>query len=115
MSREIHVPFCEGLGVRFPRATRLIIFVRSPRAGSRVMASVKRFIEHKLRLVINEDKNSVNAPFNLTFLGFCLRKDAKGKVSILISPRTAARLSVRLRELTPRNWGAVRLTRVCNA
>ena len=93
-------------GLRFVRyADDFSVFVRSPRAGHRVMASVKRFIERKLRLVINEEKSSVSDPFDLTFLGFRLRKTAKGKVSILISPRTATRMSVRLRELTPRNWG----------
>ena len=55
MSREVPVRFREGLGVKFPRATRLSVFVRSSRSGHRVMASVKRFIEHPLRLVINED------------------------------------------------------------
>ena len=29
MSREVHVRFCEGLGVRFPRATRLVVLCRS--------------------------------------------------------------------------------------
>ena len=69
------------------------------------MASVERFIERKLRLVINEEKSSVSDPFDLTFLGFWLRKNAKGEVSILISQRTSDRMSVRIRELTPRNWG----------
>ena len=105
MSREVHVRFRESLGVRFPRATRLSVFVRSERSGHRVMASVKRFIERKLRLVINEEKSSVSAPFDLTFLGFWLGKDTKGEVSIRISQRTANRLQVRVRELTPRNWG----------
>ena len=93
-------------GLRFVRyADDFSVFVRSERSGHRVMASVKRFIERKLRLVINEEKSSVSAPFDLTFLGFWLGKDTKGEVSIRISQRTANRLQVRVRELTPRNWG----------
>lgn len=93
-------------GLKFVRyADDFSVFVRSKRAGDRVMASVQRFIEHKLRLVINEEKSSVSDPFDLTFLGFRLRKDSTGDVAILISERTAKRMSVRIRELTPRNWG----------
>ncbi|MDB4533206.1 reverse transcriptase domain-containing protein, partial [bacterium] len=93
-------------GLRFVRyADDFSIFVRSQRSGHRVMASVQRFTEHELRLVINEEKSSVSDPFDLTFLGFWLRKNAKGEVLILISQRTTNRLKVRLRELTPRNWG----------
>ena len=93
-------------GLRFVRyADDFSVFVRSERSGHRVMASVKRFVECRLRLVINEEKSSVSDPYDLTFLGFWLRKNARGEVSILISRRTATRLSVRIRELTPRNWG----------
>ena len=93
-------------GLRFVRyADDFSVFVRSQRSGHRVMASVQRFSEHELRLVINEEKSSVSDPFDLTFLGFWLRKNAKGEVLILISQRTTNRLKVRLRELTPRNWG----------
>ena len=93
-------------GLRFVRyADDFSVFVRSERSGHRVMASVKRFIESKLLLVINEEKSSVSDPFDLTFLGFWLRKSAKGEVSISISQRTTNRLNVRVRELTPRNWG----------
>ena len=93
-------------GLRFVRyADDFSVFVRSERAGHRVMTSVKRFIEHKLRLVINEEKSSLSNPFDLTFLGFWLGKDSQGEMSIRISRRTAERLKVRVRELTPRNWG----------
>lgn len=93
-------------GLKFVRyADDFSVFVRSKRAGKRVMASVQRFIERKLRLVINEEKSSVSDPFDLTFLGLWLRKDPKGEVAISISERTAKRMSVRIRELTPRNWG----------
>lgn len=83
-------------GLKFVRyADDFRVFVRTKRAGDRVMASVQQFIVQKLRLVINEEKSSVSAPFDLTFLGFRLRKDSKGIVMILISDRTARRMSVR--------------------
>lgn len=69
------------------------------------MASVQRFIEHESCFVINDEKHFVSDPFDLTFLGFWLRKTAKGEVLISISQRTTNRLEVRRRELTPRNWG----------
>lgn len=94
-------------GLRFVRyADDFSIFVRSERAATRVMASVTGFIERKLRLVVNQDKSSVNGPYELTFLGFCLGKSADTKeVTIAISARTSDRISRKIRELTPRNWG----------
>ena len=44
MSGDAHVRFRERLGVKFPRATRRNIYVRSHRAGERVMASITRFL-----------------------------------------------------------------------
>ena len=70
MSREIHVRFREGVGVRFPRATRRNIYVRSERAGQRVMEGVKRFLTRKLRLKVNESKSAVARPKDRKFLGF---------------------------------------------
>ena len=54
MSREIHVRFREGVGAKLPRATRRNIYVKSERAGQRVMEGVKRFLTRKLRLKVNE-------------------------------------------------------------
>ena len=62
MSREVHVRFCEGLGVRFPRATRLVIFVRSARSAERVFASVQRYLNETLKLVINQQKSYAGLP-----------------------------------------------------
>lgn len=93
-------------GLRFVRyADDFSVFVRSRRAGERVMASVRRFIERRLRLVVNEEKSSVSKPFDLTFLGFQLSRNPDGEATISISARTKKRLNVRIRELTPRSWG----------
>lgn len=93
-------------GLRFVRyADDFSIFVRSRRAGERVMASVRKFIEQRLRLVVNEDKSSVSEPYGLKFLGFQFGRDADGQVSIDLSSQTIQRINSKVRALTPRNWG----------
>ena len=50
-------------GLRFVRyADDCNIFVRSLRAGQRVMASIRRFLERRLRLLVNEEKSKVARP-----------------------------------------------------
>ena len=82
------------------------IFVRSERAGERVMGSVRRFIEGRLRLKVNEAKSSVARPDQLHFLGFTLKRNREGGVEIHLSERSEQRLNRRIRELTPRTWGS---------
>ena len=58
-------------GHRFCRyADDCNIYVRSRRAGERVMASVSRFLTQKLRLKVNEAKSAVARPEERKFLGF---------------------------------------------
>jgi len=58
-------------GLRFVRyADDANVFVRSERAGIRVMASLRRFLEQRLRLQINEEKSAVRKPEQVHFLGF---------------------------------------------
>jgi RNA-directed DNA polymerase len=93
-------------GLRFVRyADDFSVFVRSERAGRRVMDSIRKFIEGRLRLVVNEEKSSVSRPNDLTILGFHLGRTSAGKVTVSLSTRTEARLDTRIRELTPRTWG----------
>ncbi|TWU17460.1 group II intron reverse transcriptase/maturase [Bythopirellula polymerisocia] len=93
-------------GLRFVRyADDFSVFVKSERAGRRVMDSVSKFIDRRLRLLVNEDKSSVTGPNYLTFLGFQLGKNAEGQVMVAISRRTKERMDARIRELTPRVWG----------
>jgi RNA-directed DNA polymerase len=93
-------------GLRFVRyADDFSMFVRSERAGRRVMDSIRKFIEGRLRLVVNEEKSSVSRPNALTFLGFQLGLIPTGKVAVTPSTRTEERLDTRIRELTPRTWG----------
>ena len=63
-------------GHRFCRyADDCNIYVRSRRAGERVMASVSRFLTQKLRLKVNEAKSAVARPEERYFLGFCISND----------------------------------------
>ena len=103
MSGDVHVRFRERLGVRFPRATRRNIYVRSRRAGERVMASVCRFLRQKLRLTVNASKSAVARPDDRKFLGFRLTTGAAPQR--LISPEAVHRFQARVRELTNRTRG----------
>ena len=93
-------------GHRFVRyADDVAIFVRSERAGVRVMESLTRFIERRMRLKVNTEKSSVRNPDEGNLLGFRLVPRPDGTVEIDLSDRTLKRAHARIRELTPRNWG----------
>ena len=82
------------------------IFVRSERAGQRVMSSIRKFLLDRLRLLVNEEKSKIARPDEIHFLGFRLRKARGGtKVEVHISERTKERMDAKIRELTPRMWG----------
>ncbi len=94
-------------GHRFVRyADDCNVYVRSERAGRRVIASLTEFIEGRLRLKVNQSKSAVARPEERHFLGFRLRFDRQsGTVEVLLSERTMRNAMERIRELTPRNWG----------
>lgn len=82
------------------------IYVRSQRAGERVMASVRGFIEKKLRLKVNEAKSAVARPEERHFVGFRLRREPKtGEVEVELSERSKGRVNETIREKTRRNRG----------
>jgi RNA-directed DNA polymerase len=95
-------------GHRFVRyADDCNVYVKSRRAGERVMASLSRFIGQRLRLRVNEAKSAVAQISERQFLGFQLRREPmEGVVEVLPSKRSMERLGGRIRELTPRNWGS---------
>ncbi len=95
----------ERRGLRFVRyADDCNIYVRTRRAGTRVMASIRRFIERKLRLSLNDEKSAVARPVSRHFLGFALSRRRKG-VTIQLSKKSERRLWATIRSLTPRTWG----------
>jgi len=94
-------------GHRFVRyADDCNVYVRSRRSGERVMASLTRFIETRLRLKVNAAKSAVARPEERHFLGFRLQAgELPGESAVLLSERTRVRIGDRIRELTPRNFG----------
>jgi RNA-directed DNA polymerase len=94
-------------GHRFVRyADDCNIYVRSERAGHRVMASIRQFIERRLRLQVNEEKSAVARPEERHFVGFRMELMHHSKnVVVMLSQRSRERLRERIRDLTPRTWG----------
>jgi RNA-directed DNA polymerase len=90
----------ERRGHRFCRyADDCNIYVRSLAAGERVMASVTRFLESRLRLRVNRQKSAVAPVEERKFLGY--RLDAEGDLGI--APKSLQRAKDRLRQITKRN------------
>jgi len=91
-------------GHRFARyADDSNIYVRSRRAGERVMKSVTRFIHTKLKLKVNESKSAVAEPRERKFLGFSFTSHESPKRRI--APKAVQRFKERIRELTSRTRG----------
>ena len=94
----------EKRGHRFVRyADDCNIYVRSERAGLRVMESLSRFLEKKLKLKVSAAKSAVTRPFRTSFLGFSFTSGKNPKRRI--SPKAIDRLKKRVRELTRRTRG----------
>ena len=94
----------ERRGLRFVRyADDCNIYVRSERAGHRVMESIFRFIMTKLKLKVNQDKSAVARPWNRKFLGFTFTHHRQPRRRI--APKSLLRFKTRIRELTKRNRG----------
>jgi len=91
-------------GLRFARyADDCNIYVRSERAGQRVMASITRFITTKLKLKVNESKSAVARPWERKFLGMTFTSHREPKRRI--APKALVRFKERIRELTRRTRG----------
>jgi RNA-directed DNA polymerase len=79
------------------------IYVKTERAGQRVMESVTKFLETKLRLKVNRAKSAVSKPYARKFLGLRIVRGANAIVSI--APKSIDRLKKQVRRLTRRNRG----------
>jgi RNA-directed DNA polymerase len=94
----------ERRGHRFVRyADDSNIYVRSERAGQRVMESITRFITEELKLKVNEAKSAVARPQERKFLGFSF--SAGPEVKRVIAPKALGRFKRRIREITRRAKG----------
>jgi RNA-directed DNA polymerase len=79
------------------------IYVRSERAGQRVMESVTQFITQRLKLKVNEAKSAVARPQERKFLGFSFTVGPE--VKRVIAPTALDRFKQRVREITRRAKG----------
>ena len=94
----------ECRGHRFVRyADDCNIYVRSERAGHRVMESISRFITQKLKLKVNEAKSAVARPQERKFLGFSFT--AGPDIKRMIAPKSLERFKQRIRDITRRAKG----------
>jgi RNA-directed DNA polymerase len=71
------------------------VYVRSQRAGERVMTSLTRFLAERLKLKVNSDKSAVDRPWKRTFLGYTMT--AHKAPRLLIAGSSVARLRDKLR------------------
>ena len=94
----------ERRGHRYVRyADDCNIYVRSERAGQRVMKSITKFITQKLKLKVNESKSAVARPQERKFLGFTFTDGPEVKRAI--APKSLDRVKRRVREITRRAKG----------
>jgi RNA-directed DNA polymerase len=92
----------ERRGHRFCRyADDCNIYVRTKRAGERVMTSVTEFLEQKLHLRVNREKSAVDHVSERKFLGYRLLKEGK----LGIAPKSLERAKDKIRQITRRNRG----------
>jgi RNA-directed DNA polymerase len=94
----------EKRGHKFARyADDCNVYVRSRRAGQRVMETLRRFITKHLRLRINEQKSAVARPHERKFLGFTFTSEVRPRRRI--APKSVLRFKNRIREITSRTRG----------
>ena len=88
----------ESRGLEFCRfADDCNIFVKTPKAANRVMSSISKFIEKKLKLKVNQDKSQVARSEHVKFLGMTV---VKGHIAI--SVKSMKRAMTTVKALTPR-------------
>jgi len=92
----------EKRGHKFVRyADDCNIYVKSRRAGERVMASIRRFVEGRLKLKINLEKSAVDRPWKRKFLGFSFTSEKTPRIRL--ASETVKRFKDRIRNLTRRS------------
>ena len=96
----------ERRGHRFVRyADDGRIYVRSERAGQRVMESITHYIEQHLKLRVNRQKSAVAPAVERPLLGFQFFRYKDGQGQVTVAPKALKRAEDRIRQLTTRNWG----------
>lgn len=94
----------ERRGHRFVRyADDCNIYVKSKRAGERVLESITRFLSRKLKLTVNQDKSAVDRPWRRHFLGITF--SYRGGIRTKVSEKAEKRCKQEIRRLTRRTRG----------
>ena len=102
----------ERRGHRFVRyADDSNVYVKSKAAGERVMASLERFLEKRLRLQINRDKSAVARPWVRKFLGYSVTIDRKTKLKVASQSIQRLKTNLRLLLRRGRGWNLGRVVR----
>ncbi len=95
----------ERRGHRFVRyADDTVVYVKSKRAGERVMDSLERFLDKRLRLKINRSKSAVARPWRRQFLGYTVTSNLKPRLKV--ARKAVQRLKTNLRPLFRRARGS---------
>jgi len=90
-------------GLKFCRyADDVNIYVKSRKAADRVMQSISRFIEDKLKLKVNKEKSAVDKPWKLKFLGFSFYYK-NGNIRTRVHPKSVEKFKQKLKEITGRS------------
>lgn len=90
-------------GLQFVRyADDCVIFTKSKKSAERVMKSITKFIEIKLRLKVNKEKSKVDRPWRIKYLGFSFYQ-AKGKIEIRVHPKSIVKFKDKIRVITSRS------------
>jgi len=94
----------ERRGHRFVRyADDCNIYVRSKRAGERVLRRLQRYLHDRLRLTVNRAKSAVDRPWNRKFLGYSVTVHRQPKLKV--APESVRRLKQKLRDTFRRGRG----------
>jgi len=95
----------ERQGHRFVRyADDCNVYVRSQRAGERVMAGLRKCYA-RLHLKVNEAKSTVTSAFRRKFLGYSLWRGPGGEVKRTVAIKARVAFKQRVRRMTKRNGG----------
>ncbi|MDZ3230184.1 group II intron reverse transcriptase/maturase [Klebsiella quasipneumoniae] len=94
----------EKRGLKFARyADDCNVYVKSERAGNRVMAGLTHWLSRKLKLKVNADKSAVAHPETRKLLSYSFRRGQQ--VWCVVSPESVKRFKTRIKELTRRTTG----------
>jgi len=80
------------------------IYVKSQRAGERVMKSITGYLENKLKLKVNQEKSAVDRPWKRKFLGFSFYRKKEG-IGIRVHTKSKAKFKEKVRQILSRSNG----------